>query len=140
MTDGPLLIDTHVWWWWENGIKGEISPAAARRIEAAERDFVLRISAISVWEIGMLDSKGRLIALPDALTWVRRALAVPGRALVSLSPEIAIMSTRLPDAPVADPIDRILLATARVENMTLVTADRKILDYGKRRHVKVLPA
>ena len=88
----------------------------------------------------MLDSKGRLIALPDALTWVRRALAVPGRALVSLSPEIAIMSTRLPDAPVADPIDRILLATARVENMTLVTADRKILDYGKRRHVKVLPA
>ncbi len=139
MIDDPLLLDTHVWWWWENGIKGEISAAAMRRIESAERGFAVRISAISVWEVGMLDSKGRLIALPDALTWVRRALAVPGRALVPLSPEIAIMSTRLPEAPVADPIDRILLATARVENMTLVTADRKLLAYGGRRHVKVLP-
>ena len=93
---------------------------------------------MSIWEIGMLDSKRRLIALPDALTWVRRALAVPGRSMVPLTPEIAIVSTRLPDAPVADPVDRILLATARVENLTLVTADRKLLDYGRRHHIAVL--
>ncbi len=139
MIDGLLLLDTHIWWWWENGIPGEISLAARRQIERAEAEFMVRISAMSAWEIGMLDGKGRLTALPDALSWVRRALAVPGRELVPLSPEIAIMSTRLPEAPVADPIDRILLATARVENMTLVTADRKLIDYAKRRHVKVLP-
>jgi PIN domain nuclease of toxin-antitoxin system len=139
MIDGPLLLDTHVLWWWENGIKGEISPSTMRQIEAAERERRLHISAISLWEIGMLDHKGRLVALPDALTWAHRALAVAGRTLVPLTPDIAIMSTRLPEAPVADPIDRILLATARVENLTLVTADRKLLDYGRRRHVKVLP-
>lgn len=138
MSDDPLLIDTHVWWWWENGFAGEISPAAARRIEAAERNSTLRISVISAWEIGLLDHKGRLTALPDALAWVERSLAAPGRALVPLTPEIAIASTRLPDAPVGDPADRILLATARVENLTLVTADRKLLDYAKRRHVKAL--
>lgn len=139
MTDGPLLVDTHVLWWWENGIPGELSTSVIRQIERAERESVFRISVISVWEIGLLDHKGRLTALPDAMTWVRRALAVPGRELVPLTPEIAIASTRLPDAPVADPVDRILLATARVENLTLVTADRKLIDYGKRSHVKVLP-
>lgn len=140
MTEGPLLMDTHVLWWWENGATGKLSAAVMRQIERAERELAFRISAITVWEIGMLDEKGRLTALPDAMSWVRRALAVPGRALVPLTPEIAIASTRLPDAPVADPVDCILLATARVENLTLVTADRKLLEYGKRLHVKVLAA
>lgn len=139
MTDGALLIDTHVWWWWENGILGHIPDKAMRRIESAERYNMLRISAISAWEIGMLDHKGRLSALPDALSWIRQSLAVPGRGLVPLTPEIAVASTRLPDPPNRDPVDRILLATARVENLTLVTADRKLLDYGSRRHIRVLP-
>jgi PIN domain nuclease of toxin-antitoxin system len=138
MTDRPVLIDTHVWWWWENGFAGQISASSLRLIERAERDNMLRISAMSAWEIGMLDSKGRLAALPDPLSWIRRSLAVHGRALAPLTPEIAVLSNRLPDAPVGDPVDRILLATARVENLTLVTADRKLLDYGRRHHVNVL--
>ena len=135
----PLLIDTHVLWWWENGMTGHISAAAAHHIEGAERNSEFRVSAMSVWEIGMLDSQGRLTALPDPLTWVRQSLSIPGRALVPLTPEIAVASTRLPDPPTGDPVDRILLATARVENLILVTADRKLLDYGKRCHVRVLP-
>ncbi len=135
----PLLIDTHVWWWWENGMPGELSAAVRRHIEAAERGSLIRISAMSAWEIGMLNSKRRIVALPDALTWIRRSLGTPGRALVPLTPEIAVLSSHLPDAPVGDPIDRILLATARVENMTLVTADRKLIDYGRKHYLKVLP-
>lgn len=86
----------------------------------------------------MLNSKGRIVALPDALTWIQRSLTMPGRSLVPLTPEIAVVSNHLPDAPVGDPVDRILLATARVENMTLVTADRKLIDYGRKHYMKVL--
>jgi PIN domain nuclease of toxin-antitoxin system len=139
MTEQPLLIDTHVWLWWENGSPGRISAEARRAIGAAEDRAGLWIASMSVWEVAMLDSKRRVEVAPDALTWMRASLARPDRVLVPLTPEIAIASTRLPEAPVGDPVDRILLATARVENMTLVTADRKLLDYGKRRHVKVLP-
>ncbi len=138
MSDHAFLIDTHVLWWWENGIPGKISAAARKEIERVERDSKFRISVMSIWEVGLLDAKGRLTALPDALTWTLRALAVPGRALVPLTPEIAIASSHLPDAPVGDPMDRIIVATARVENMTLVTADRKLLEWGRRNHLKVL--
>ena len=139
MTEDPFLIDTHVWLWWENATPGLISSQAARRIEAAERESGLWIASISVWEVAMLEIRQRIEVVPDSLTWVRKALSRPDRTLVPLTPEIAVASTRLPDPPTRDPVDRILLATARVENLTLVTADRKLLDYAKRRHVKALP-
>lgn len=134
-----LLIDTHVWWWLENGFPGRMSAAARRQIEDAERNSLLWISSMSAWEIAMLDSKRRLEALPDPLSWIRRSLSAPGRTLVPLSPEIAVVSNRIPDAPVADPIDLILLATVLVEGATLMTADRKLLNYGKRHRLSIVP-
>ena len=87
----------------------------------------------------MLESRGRVDVEPNGLAWMRRSFGRADRRLIPLTPEIAIESARLPDVPNRDPVDRILLATARVENMILVTADRKLLDYGKRQHVRVLP-
>ncbi len=138
MAEDLFLIDTHVWLWWENGTPGRISAEARKKIGEAESRSGLWIASMSLWEVAMLDSRGRVEVEPDALSWMRRSLAGPSRAVAPITPEIAVLSTRLPDAPVADPIDRILLATARVENMTLVTADRKLIDYGKRNHLKVL--
>lgn len=140
MIEDGLLLDTHVWLWWDNGSPGLISTHVRTQIESAEQSARLWISAMSIWEVAMLESRGRIEIEPDLLTWLNRLLAGPRRGLAQLTPEIAIASTRLPDAPVRDPVDRILLATARVENLTLVTADRKLLDYGKRRHVRVLSA
>jgi len=67
--------------------------------------------------------------------WVRDALAYPDVQLVNLTPEIAIASTRLPDPFHKDPADRILVATARVLNIPILTADAKILTYP---HVQCL--
>jgi len=62
--------------------------------------------------------------------WVRDALAYPGVQLLPLTPDIAIESTRLPDPFHKDPADRILVATARVLNLSVLTEDRKILAYA----------
>lgn len=86
----------------------------------------------------MLVQRRRIDVVPDALAWMRTSLARPDRGVVQMTPEIAVASNYLPDAPVGDPVDRILLATARVENMRLVTADRKLIEWGRRHHLKVL--
>lgn len=80
----------------------------------------------------MLVSKGRLAIPLDVPEWTARALAAPGLQLVDLESSIAIDSTRLPGSPPKDPVDRILIATARRMGARLVTADRKILDYARR--------
>lgn len=87
----------------------------------------------------MLEAKGRIRLLPDCLSWVRRALAVPGFVLIPFSLEIAIESTRLPGALHGDPADRIIAATARVLNGTLVTKNKSLIAYGQTGAINVLP-
>ena len=137
---GALVLDTHVWIWTIEGDRTQLSSAALRRIErASERGEVL-ISAISVWEVAMLAAKGRISLSRPVDEWVRAALRAPGSALLSLTPEIAIDSTRLPGSPPGDPADRILIASARVTGGSLATRDRAILDYAKEAHVRVTSA
>ena len=68
---------------------------------------------------------------------MRQALAPP-ISVADLTPEIAVECHHLPGCPHNDPADRILVATARQERMTLVTRDRAILDYAARGHVRAL--
>jgi hypothetical protein len=74
----------------------------------------------------------------DCLEWVRRALETPGLSLVPLTPEIAVESTRLPGNLHADPADRILVATARNLGACLMTRDQALLDYGRKRHARIV--
>lgn len=135
-----LLLDTHVWIWvlTENKRIGSSFLKVLKEIEerVSEEKRIL-ISAISVWEIGMLVEKKKIELSMDRLNWVEKALTVPGTELVSLSPRIAMQSTRLPNAVHGDPADRILIATAREKSAVLVTHDRKILDYGRGRFIHV---
>jgi PIN domain nuclease of toxin-antitoxin system len=124
----------------EAGETGHFSAAGARRIESAARRGALWISAISVWEAAMLDAKGRIALEPDALAWIRKSLEISGMTLAPLTVEIAVLSTRLPGPPAGDPADRILLATARAEGLTLITRDRKLLDYAKHHRMDVVSA
>lgn len=88
----------------------------------------------------MLEAKGRLTLAADCEKWVREALAAPGVHLAELSPRIAVASTRLPGVFHGDPADRMLVATARECDATLLTADRMILQYGSEGHVHTVPA
>lgn len=134
-----LVLDTHVWIWTQFGdarIKGTMAQEA---IEWARSRGGVIVSAISVWEVALLESKSRILLMMECNLWIRKALSEPGIILQPLLPEIAVESTRLPGDFQSDPADRILVATARYLNAPLVTADRKILDYGESKHVRTLP-
>lgn len=139
MPDMGLVIDTHVWLWLESD-PDRLSEQARSRIEQAARVGELWVSVMSVWEIGMLVAKDRIRLSMPVDEWVRQASATPGMQMLGVVPEIALESTRLPDAPHGDPVDRLLMASARVHNLTLITADEKILAYAAQGHLKALEA
>ncbi|WP_025323308.1 type II toxin-antitoxin system VapC family toxin [Deferrisoma camini] len=118
-----LLLDTHIFLW------SLLEPERLGGRIAAELenpDNELWLSSISVWEILVLAEKGRIQLDQDPPAWIHTALKkVPIRE-VPVDHEVAIHS-RLVDLPHDDPADRFLAATARVRNLTLVTADRRLI-------------
>jgi len=86
----------------------------------------------------LLLAKSRIVLSAPLQEWVKAGAALPGLHMRALTTEVAIESTVLPGDPHADPADRFLIAEARVSGLMLVTADRKIIDYGLAGHVRVL--
>ena len=139
-SDPPLLLlDTHVWLWLVAG-SPDLSTEARHRIEEAVAAGTLRIAAISLWEIALLASRGRIVLGKSIGLWLEEALADPGPAIDALSPRVAIESYALPDVFHRDPADRLIVATARVANATLMTRDQRILDYAARGHLMAIAA
>ena len=138
MASEPLLLDTHYWIWLQFGIRDHLAAPVLKAIDQAAASGSLLLSVISVWELGLLESKGRLQLYAPCEQWVRDALAIPGLSLAALTPEIALASSRLPPPFHGDPADRIIVATARALGARLVTRDSKILAYSRKRHVATL--
>jgi PIN domain nuclease of toxin-antitoxin system len=133
-----LLLDTHIWLWYAKGDADRLPPSSVKKLEQARREDGLRVSSISVWEVGVHHAKGR-IQLPAPLRdWVRRALAPAGISLLPLDGDIAAESTLLPGEPHGDPADRFLIAAARTKGLVLATRDEAIIKYGDAGHVRVL--
>ncbi len=124
-----LLLDTHIWIWLIEG-DSRLSQELCHAIDRCQNRDGILISAISIWEVGMLVQKKKISIETDCLDWIQMALGQPGVSLVPISPRIAVQSTRLPGELHADPADRILVATAYEENATLVTCDEKLIHYG----------
>lgn len=99
---------------------------------------VIAVSAMSAWEVGMLISKGRLPTTKSASNWFLTFVNSGRTTVEEASPEILIASSFLPQPVHNDPTDRILIATAREHDLTIITRDRAILSYGALGHVKVL--
>ncbi len=134
-----LLLDTHVWVWLMNGDEDKFSATCRKAIQHAGQRGALRVSVLSVWEVGMLEAKGRLKLSQPCLDWVKAALSAPGVSLEPLTAEVAIESSRLPGDFHGDSVDRMLVATARCLNATLVTHDSRIIRYAKQDNLSVLP-
>lgn len=113
-----------------------IAPAARKALETASGEF--RVSAISAWEIGLLVSKGRLNLTRAPLEWFRAFVDEEGLHVLDVTPEILVASSFLPQPLHGDPADRILIATAREHDLTIITRDRAILAYGAAGHVKTM--
>ncbi|MEC9380578.1 MAG: type II toxin-antitoxin system VapC family toxin [Candidatus Latescibacterota bacterium] len=132
------LLDTHIWIWWMIGADPLRSSPARERIARAIDEESARVSVISVWEVGMLEAHKRISLTVDVETWTRQALSSPGLSLAPLTPDIALASSHLPGEIHGDPADRMLIATARSFEATLVTRDRRILEYSQAGHVTTL--
>ena len=122
-----ILLDTHAWIWTQSA-KSLLSDKAKRVIKKTQTDQ-RAIASISIWEFAMMVSKGRIHLKIDPKRWLDHSINNSGLQVIELSPEIAMESCNLPGDFHKDPADRIIVATARTHNMTLLTKDSKIIQY-----------
>jgi PIN domain nuclease of toxin-antitoxin system len=127
-----LLLDTCALLWLANG--AETTPES--RTAVANRS--LKVSPISAWEIANLVRKRRLAMTLPPVRWFRQAVNKMAARMPELTVEILCGSCDLPGSPPDDPADRIIIATARESDMTIVTRDKRILEYSRSGHVRSL--
>ena len=120
-----IVLDTHVIIW--DALKPEALSNQAREAiaDANERDGII-FCDISLWEIAMLVAKGRLQIDMDYPSLIELILQANHYVLQPISPAIAHLATQLPANVNQDPADRLIAATALVEQAVLVTADRNL--------------
>lgn len=133
-----LLLDTHIWLWYAEGDADRLPAASVKKLDRVRREEGLRVSSISVWEVGIQHSKGRIQLSAPLRDWIRTALAPAGITLLPLDADTAAESTLLPGEPHGDPADRFLIAAARTQGLVLATRDAAIIGYGNAGHVRVL--
>ena len=121
-----LLLDTHVWAW---SLLEPERPGEEARAALVEPENELWLSPISAWELALLIERGRLQVDRPAVEWVEEALSRIPLHEAPLSHAVALRSHSI-SLPHQDPADRFLAATAAVYELTLVTADRRLIDAG----------
>jgi PIN domain nuclease of toxin-antitoxin system len=121
-----LLLDTHVWIWSQEA-PGNLGPKT--RTALLNPNNRLYISTVSTLELARLASLHRIELNMQLQSWVSRALELLKAETVVLSHEISLESYRLPEPFHRDPADRMLVATARILGLKLLTADDAILKY-----------
>ncbi|NLF19054.1 MAG: type II toxin-antitoxin system VapC family toxin [Lentisphaerae bacterium] len=109
--------------------------SAPAREALCARDTEVFVSPISCAEIACLSDRGRIRLSRHWRTWFDEALSRNGWQVIDISLALVQEAYSLPGDFHRDPADRILVATARHLQLTLITADRKILDYP---HVRTM--
>ena len=132
-----LLLDTHILIWLAEGT-ADLASASVARLEDLTRADGLAVSAISFWEVAMLQERQRITLSLPVRRWREIVLETSGFVEAPLTGELAIESVNLPGKFHNDPADRMLVATARLNGWTLATRDDRILSYGNAGHVDVL--
>lgn len=131
-----ILLDTLVWIWYVNGSE-ELNKKIQNIITAALHNNEACLAAISLWEISMLDKKQRIILEMPCLEWINKSIELTHLRILPITPAIAIESCHLPGEFHDDPADRLITATARVEGLTLITRDERMLAYGRHKYLAV---
>ena len=124
------LLDTNVWLF--GYLDTESLPEDIRAI-LERHDSQFGLSAISLWEVGKKHQIGKLELKQELGTWLRSAVAAHIQVL-PLTPEIVADAMTLPSFPVRDPADELVVATARVHRLTLLTTDTQLKGY---RHARI---
>lgn len=121
-----IVLDTHIWVWWVQN-DARLSQKYQLWLQQYQSQG-LGVSIISCWEVAKLVENNRLTLPYPVKEWLEAALNYPGVQLLDLTIPIVVESTQLTGFH-RDPADQIIVATARVYNCPLLTADNKILTY-----------
>ncbi|HVO81209.1 MAG TPA: type II toxin-antitoxin system VapC family toxin [Terriglobales bacterium] len=118
-----LLLDTHIWLW-SIAEPHRLSRRVAKELD--DRENQLWLSPISIWEALLLCQKGRIRTSGVFATWLADALSMIPLTEAPLTFDVA---RALPTVtlPHSDPADLFLVASAKVFDLTLVTADRNLI-------------
>lgn len=118
-----LLLDTHIWIW-SDSEPHKLSSEVARELTNPANERYL--GAVSIWEVILLLEKKRINARGDFGEWFRKSVEELDLIEVPFSWKIA-QELRYTMLRHRDPADRFLVATAKVHDLTLVTADERLL-------------
>jgi len=131
-----LLLDTCAVIW-----ISQDEPIAETAIEAigkVPQSGTLSVSVMTAWEMGMLVSKGRLPSTKTPERWFDEFVEAAAIEVEGVTPRILVAASYLPGVAHNDPVDRILIATARERDLTIITRDRAILAYAAQGHVRAI--
>lgn len=116
-----LFLDTHVFLWWLDD--NSLLPGKAREV-ISDLDNIIFVSAALIWEVRIKQALGKLEIAPDFFSVVKKQ----GFEILSIT---ANHANRVGDLPMhhRDPFDRILIAQAMEENLTILTHDHAFISY-----------
>jgi PIN domain nuclease of toxin-antitoxin system len=125
-----IVLDTHAWIWLVNDPR-QLSRDAREAADEAISKGAIYISSISAWEVALLSASRRIQLTIDVQDWIARSEALPFFHFVPVDNVLFIRSVYLPGTFHSDPADRIIIATAMMKGMPVVTKDDKIRKYSK---------
>lgn len=121
-----LLLDTHVFLWWVDDAPNLTVPARKAIADTGNECFV---SIVSCWEMAIKSSLGKLRLARPVERFVSEQLAANSFNLLNIELRHAAKIEKMPFLH-RDPFDRLLIAQAQTEKLTMVTADSVFVDYG----------
>jgi len=125
------LLDTHIYIWWRLG-SSQLTREQLKALDHSEETGQsVGLSAISIWELAMLHAKGRIEVTLPLHVWLKQASTNPGVEILPMDADVCAESVSLPTGFHKDPADQIIVATARVHGLRLLTSDQRIIDWGK---------
>ncbi|TFW23417.1 type II toxin-antitoxin system VapC family toxin [Duganella callida] len=123
-----ILLDTHALVWWVE-FSPRLSNTARQAIATERQSGRIGISAFSCWQIALLVSRGKLSISNEINTWLAAIEALNRICFIPVDHAIAVRSVYLPAGLHDDPADRIIVATAMMKNIPIVTVDTRIRAY-----------
>lgn len=134
-----VLLDTHIWLDVALGRQRGMTTRVLRKCDRAASAGSLYVAAITPWEVAMLARGGKIRVNSPLREFIEESLRETRTAVAPLEPAIAVDAVELPAWDHRDPVDRMIVATARHLEALLVTRDAAILDYASRvKAVRVL--
>ena len=125
-----LLLDTHVLVWTLDGDVRRVGRRSRALLTRAESRDAVRVSPVSLFEVTALHTLGRIRLRHSLEAWIAEAFADGRLRIAELTRAMAIEAGGISRDALPDPLDRLLVATARRAEATLLTGDRRIIDYA----------